>query len=164
MAFLVSAENGTQNFLGQPAIQQAQLTFVIHVLEIVIEHGHIANAVIDSFSGNLYQHLCFGPGVCGPFPAPASTAEGEAEEILHLAQLVARKRYLAVSAEHQSEMAKLRCRSELKLWRDAFRSNRRGCRFSVGHIVKYEVHAMAGFDFQPQPCESRLETLPRQFS
>ena len=39
---LVTAENAGQHFFSQPAIQQANVLFIIHMLQIVVQDRHVA--------------------------------------------------------------------------------------------------------------------------
>ena len=103
MTLLVPAEGGAQNCFCQPAVEPAQLAFVVHVLEVVVEDRDIANAFFYDFGRQTDKNLDATPGVALPPPA-AVAAERKTKQILDLAQFVARQRNLATDAQEQSQM------------------------------------------------------------
>jgi len=57
MTLLVPAEGGAQNCFCQPAVEPAQLAFVVHVLEVVVEDRDIANAFFYDFGRQTSRSL-----------------------------------------------------------------------------------------------------------
>src|SRR6476661_1341545 len=77
------------------------------MLEIVIENGNVAQAFVDGFSRQCDQRRGSLLWISNFLPATAASTEGEAKQVLDLAQLVARERHSAICAKEQAEMAKL---------------------------------------------------------
>src|SRR5208282_4051131 len=94
ITFLMPSENKTENFFSQPAIQHPQLSHVRHMLQVVVDNGHVAHAFFDGFRGNRCQRSCPLPRVSDPLPRSPFATEGKAEQILDLPPLVARERHL----------------------------------------------------------------------
>src|SRR5207302_669364 len=97
-----------EDLLRQPAIQPAELRFIGHVPQVIVDDRHIANAFLNGVLRDLHGKL-------GPLlrlhdsPKPAFVpAKGKAKQIANLAKLVARQTHGAVTAELQAEMAKSR--------------------------------------------------------
>src|SRR5690242_4774048 len=107
MPLLVSAKNRSEHLFRQPAIQQTQLLVIVDMLEIVIEDGNVAQAFTDGFSRQGNERRSFLLRISDFLPAAAASAEGEAKQVLDLAQLVAREGDSAIGAKEQTEMAKL---------------------------------------------------------
>ena len=89
MTFLVPAKHPAEYLLSQPSVKQSKLALVIHMLEIVIENGHIPNAFLNRFQGNGGQRLGASTRVRSFAPAAASTPKCKPEQILDLTQLIA---------------------------------------------------------------------------
>src|SRR5208283_466611 len=52
MPLPVPAEHETQYLFRQPAVQPAQLRFIIDVLQVIVEDGHIAHAFLNALHGD----------------------------------------------------------------------------------------------------------------
>ena len=105
MAFLMSPECGTQDGFCQPAIEETELSFVVHVLEVVVQDCDIANTLFNYFTGYFNKVLNAALGIRLLLPTPV-TAKGKAKQILDFAQLVTGKRHLAARSKEQTKMAK----------------------------------------------------------
>src|SRR5262249_25377361 len=104
MTLLVPAKGGAQNGFCQPAVERAQLAFVVHVLEVVVEDRDIANAFFYDFGRQTDKNLDATPRIA--FPPPAAAAGGrQTETNSERSQFVARQRNLAADAQEQSQMA-----------------------------------------------------------
>ncbi len=99
MTFLVPSENKTEDFFSQPAIQHPQLSNVRHMLQVVVDNGHVAHAFFDGFRGNRCQRSCPLPRLSDPLPRSPFATEGKAEQILDLPALVACERHFTASME-----------------------------------------------------------------
>ena len=99
MCFFVSAKNGAQHFLGEPAIEQVKLLLVVYVFEVVIEDSDITDTFFHGFRGDGGEQTGAGMRVGFAFPAAAFTAKGETEKILNFPGLVAGERHDSADAK-----------------------------------------------------------------
>src|SRR5215475_11684155 len=112
MPLLVAAKYSAQDFFRQPAVQQFQLEFVIHMLQVVVQNRYIPNAFFNHISSNVDQ--CLSPRLRLFFSSPANvSSKCKAEQVLHLMELLSRQRHPSILAKQQSQMPECpsRCKS-----------------------------------------------------
>src|SRR5262249_8436958 len=101
MTLLVPAKGGAQNGFCQPAVEPAQLAFVVHVLEVVVEDRDIANAVFYDFGRQTDKNLHATPRIA--FPHPAAVAAGsKTKKNLGLSPVFARQRQPPPGAQEEN--------------------------------------------------------------
>src|SRR5215470_20061956 len=83
MPLFMPAKYAAQNFFRQPAIQQSQLLYVVHVFQVVVQNRHIPDALFNRISSNVDQLLSAPPRFFFSLPAPFPTKR-KSEQILHL--------------------------------------------------------------------------------
>ena len=91
VAFLVSCKNQAEDFLCQPAIDGTQLCDVGYMLEVVVDDGDVANALVDSIGSDGGEASCALAWLGNWSPAATFTAKGEAKQVLDFSPLVARE-------------------------------------------------------------------------
>ncbi len=102
VALLVPSKHTAQYLLGQPAVQSAQLRFIVHVLQVVVNNRNIAHALFDAFDGDFHQRLRSALGTGEFLPPPPAAPESEAKEVLNLSGFVTREGHASPRPEQQS--------------------------------------------------------------
>src|SRR5204863_5245302 len=104
LAAFVTAEYAAQHFLREPAIERAPLPLVVDVLEVIVEDGDVAHAVVERVGRDGAQQ----PGPLARVrrfpPAALPASKGKSKQVLQLATLVARQRHAAAEAKQQAQM------------------------------------------------------------
>lgn len=106
VAPLVAAAKGEgEDFFGEPTVEETELLLVIHVLEVVVDDGDVADALIESVFREFDGELGALTVVENAREFGTFAAKSETKEIADLAEFVAREADTAVGVEFQTEMA-----------------------------------------------------------
>jgi len=106
VALLVAALKGDgEDFLGEPAVEQAQLRFAGDVFEVVIDDGNVTDAVMEGAAGEFDGELGALAEIENPGEFGAASAESITEDIANFPAFVAGEVNFAASAELETQVA-----------------------------------------------------------
>ena len=105
----------TEHFLRQPAVDQSQLFFIVHVLEVVINDRYRSRPPVDHIAGDFNRQLGPLQRITQSLKFPPGTTKCKTKEIADLAGLVAREPNAAIITKLQAKVPELSDRLKLRI-------------------------------------------------